>query len=116
MSISIDSLNLNNIYNSQNNSSTNALENKLDQDFANATSDELMDVCREFESYFTEQMFKSMQKMVPESEEVSSSTKQLQDYFKDEMIKGYAEQSANGEGLGLAQMLYEQMKRNYNIE
>ena len=75
-----------------------------------------MDVCKEFEAYFVEQMFKAMQKMVPESsEEQSASTKQLQDYYKDEMIKSMAESSTEGEGLGLAQMLYEQMKRNYNL-
>lgn len=119
MSLSIDSLGLNNIYNhsaASTSGTANNLEGKLESDFANATSDELMSVCREFEAYFTEQMFKSMQKMVPEPEAVSSSTKQLQDYFKDEMIRGYASQSASGEGLGLAQILYEQMKRNYNID
>ena len=54
--------------------------------------------------------------MIPESESVSSSTRQLQDYYKEQMIQSYAEQSAQGEGLGLAQMLYEQMKRNYGLE
>ena len=81
-----------------------------------ATEDELMDVCKDFEAYFTEQIFKAMQKMIPESEEVSASTRQLQDYYKEQMVQSFAEQSAQGEGLGLAQMLYEQMKRNYGLE
>lgn len=114
MSISID--NIANTYASNLHNTTNSLEDKLDKDFKTATEEELMDVCKEFEAYFTEQMFKAMQKMVPESsEEVSSSTKQLQDYYKEEMVKEFASQSVNGEGLGLAQILYEQMKHNYNL-
>ena len=94
----------------------NSLEETLTSDLSKATEDELMDVCKDFEAYFVEQMFKAMQKMIPESQEdQSASTKQLQDYYKDEMIKSMAESSAENGGLGLAQTLYEQMKRNYNL-
>lgn len=115
MSMSIDSLSA--LYNNNyNTGSTDALENTLNSDLSKATDDELMDVCKEFEAYFTEQVFKSMQKMVPESDEdQSASTKQLQDYYKDEMFKTVAENSAENGSLGLAQTLYEQMKRNYNL-
>ena len=55
--------------------------------------------------------------MVPESsQEMSSSTKQLQDYYKEQMTQSFAEQSTESGGLGIAQMLYEQMKRNYGLE
>lgn len=115
MSMPIDSLNA--LYNNNyTDSSASKLENSLQSDLSKATDDELMDVCKEFEAYFVEQMFKAMQKMVPESTmNQSSSTKQLQDYYKDEMIKSLAQDSTEGQGLGLAQMLYEQMKRNYNL-
>lgn len=115
MSISVDSLNT--LYgNNYAKSTTDSLENTLNGDLSKATDDELMDVCKEFEAYFVEQMFKSMQKMIPESsEQQSASTKQLQDYYKDEMVKSMAESSAENGGLGLAQTLYEQMKRNYNL-
>ena len=96
--------------------STNKLEETLNNDLSNATEDELMEVCKDFEAYFTEQMFKAMQKMIPESESVSASTRQLQDYYKEQRVQNMAEQSAEGSGLGLAQMLYEQMKRNYGLE
>lgn len=115
MSMSIESISAlyNNNYTTER---TNELEQTLNSDLSEATEDELMEVCKEFEAYFTEQMFKAMQKMVPESDEdQSASTKQLQDYYKDEMIKNMAENSAEGTGLGLAQTLYEQMKRNYNL-
>lgn len=81
-------------------------------DLSNATSDELMDVCKEFESYFVEQMYKAMEKMVPESEDSKSP---YLENFGDMLTQEYASATTEGDGLGMAQMLYEQMKRNYNI-
>ncbi len=90
------------------------LEGKLTSDYKNATDDELMTVCKEFEAYFTEQMFKSMQKMVPKSEEGSSN--KTMEYFEDMIVKEYAKNSTEQtSGNGIAQMLYEQMKRNYSV-
>ena len=91
---------------------TNQLENQLKKNYTSSTDDELMDVCREFESYFTEQVFKSMYKMVPETQSQDNSSKQLKEYFQDQMITEYSKKASEGEGLGIAQMMYEQMKRN----
>lgn len=116
MSLTID--NISALYNTNNVSeNTNKLEKTLKSDLNSATEDELMEVCKDFESYFTEQMFKAMQKMVPESDDDTSSyTKQMKDYYTDMMVQSMAETSAEGEGLGIAQILYEQMKRNYGLE
>ena len=116
MSLAVD--NISALYNTNNVSEkTNKLEETLQSDLSKATDDELMDVCKDFESYFTEQMFKSMQKMIPESEEDTSSyTKQMQDYYKEQMVQVMADNSTEGQGLGIAQILYEQMKRNYGLE
>ena len=58
-----------------------------------------------------------MQKTVDcfKSEESSSSSDGLVDFFKDNAIQELASTSTDLQGLGLAQMMYEQMKRNYNI-
>ncbi len=97
--------------------SADKLEDTLSgTNYANATADELMDVCKEFESYFTEQVFKALQKMVPESDSSSSSSSSYMNTFGDMLVQEYASSSTEQGGLGLAQMLYEQMKRNYNIE
>ena len=87
-------------------------------DYTQATDDELLDACKEFEAYFMEMIFKEMQKTVDcfKSEESSSSTSGLVDYFKDTAIQDLAETSTDIQGTGLAQMLYEQMKRNYGLE
>lgn len=85
-------------------------------DYSNSTDEELMKVCKDFETYFTEQVFKALQKMVPESEESSSSTSSYMDYFGDNLIQEYAKSATEqNSGLGIAQMLFEQMKRNYSI-
>ena len=41
----------------------------------------------------------------------------MMDFYKDKMIQSMAEETAdqNG-GLGLARMLYEQMRRNYGLD
>ena len=97
--------------------SAGKLEETLNSDLSKATEEELMDVCKDFEAYFIEQMFKAMQKMVPESEEnVSASTKQLKDYYKEQMTQSYAEQASEEGSFGIDQVLYEQMKRNYGLE
>ena len=86
------------------------------KDYSKATDDELMDVCKQFEAYFLEQCFKEMSKTVgTDSDFSSASTSTLVDYYKDNLIQNLAEQSTEKEGLGLAQMLYEQMKRNYDL-
>lgn len=116
MSLTVD--NIGAFYNvNQVSESTNKLEETLQSDLSTATDDELMDVCKDFEAYFTEQMFKAMQKMVPKSdEEQSAYTKQMQDYYKEQMVQTFADNSAESQGLGIAQTLYEQMKRNYSLE
>lgn len=98
-----------------NNQSTSKLENQLKGDMTNATDAELMDACKQFEAYFLEQMFKSMMATVPKNEETSSYTSSIMDYYTDEMMQKLATDSTETNSLGLAQTLYEQMKRNYDL-
>ena len=84
-------------------------------DYTNATDEELMDACKQFEAYFLEQVFKSMMKTVP-NQDKEGSTSQLLDFFKDSTIQELASVSTETNGTGLAQQLYEQMKRNYSVD
>lgn len=90
------------------------------KDFSTASADELMDACKKFEGYFIEQVYKAMEKTIPKNEAMkSSSGTSYEEMFKDTLIQEYANlttESNGGTGLGLAQTLYEQMKRNYGIE
>lgn len=96
-------------------SATSKLEQKLSTDYSSASDEELMSACKQFEAYFVEQVFKGMEKTIMKSEESSSANTPLIDYFKDNTIQTLAEQSTEQTDLGLAQMMYEQMKRNYSI-
>lgn len=81
------------------------------KDMSQATDEELMDACKEFEAYFMEQVMKEMIKTTKlDGEDESSNT--MVDYFKDTAIADLAKESTEQNSLGLAQMLYEQMKRN----
>ena len=88
------------------------LKSVANADYSNSTDDELMDVCKQFESYFLEQVFKQMTKTVNLTSGEDKSTSNLVDFFKDNTIQELASQSTKSNSLGLAQMLYEQMKRN----
>lgn len=104
------------LYSTSTTASTTKLESELESDYSTKTDDELMDVCKEFESYFLEQVFKEMMKTIPEDETSSSSTSTMLDYVKDELVQQIASDSTEQNSLGLAQMLYEQMKRNYGTD
>ncbi|MBP3459481.1 MAG: rod-binding protein [Lachnospiraceae bacterium] len=96
--------------------SANNISQLSDADMKEKTDDELMEVCKEFESYLLEQVFKEMDKTTSIfGEDEDSTSSQMVDYFKETTIAELASQSTEQNSLGLAQMLYEQMKRNYNI-
>ena len=129
--------NLNSIYanSTYTNQTTNSISNKLNStDFSKATDDELMEVCKDFESYFVEQMLKSMAKMSSVdgsnsdniyaslfgvTEDSDSGMNTLSSYFGHELMSSMADkvvENQSGKGLGIAQTLYEQMKRNYSVK
>lgn len=86
--------------------------NAVNKNFEKATDEELMNACKQFESYFIEQVYKEMIKTIPEENYSSQSTSTLVDYYKEQMVKEMASTTSEQAGMGIAQMLYEQMKRN----
>ena len=152
MSDTISGLNSSYLNGTYTNSTTSALESTLNnkdtirlffslpipsliKDLSTSSSDELMEVCKDFEEYFAEQMVKSMLKMAKvdssdddnsyasifglSSDSSDSGMSTMSSYFGDQMVSKLSEalcSTENGSGLGLAQTLYNQMKRNYGIE
>jgi flagellar protein FlgJ len=104
-------------YTNASNASASALENTLGNVNEDTTEEELMSACKEFEAYFIEQIYKGMESTIMKADDDdSSSASQYTDYFGDMQIQEYAKQAANqGDGIGLANQLYEQMKRNYGL-
>lgn len=111
--MSIDSLaSYNSTISEINKQSTQAtqLKDKINNtNSSTATDEELMEVCKDFESYLVEQVFKSMKtSMVPKSEDDENEYMQ---YFGDTLYEEYAKNISETGELGIAQMLYESMKR-----
>lgn len=104
-------------YSQATNASSSALENTLSKVGSETTEAELMEACKEFETYFIEQIYKGMEKTIMKAEdEETSSSSQYMDYFGDMQIQEYAKLATEqGSGIGLANQLYEQMKRNYGL-
>lgn len=94
-----------------------SLQNKLENSSESVDEKELMDACKEFEAYFMEQVFNSMletTKVFSDEDENGYASKMV-DYFKDFAVQELCDKVTDGSGLGLANTLFEQMKRNYGI-
>ncbi|MCQ2496242.1 MAG: rod-binding protein [Lachnospiraceae bacterium] len=89
-----------------------ALEGKLSASkLENASDEELMDVCKSFEAYLLEQVLtKTKKSIVGETEEDKNPYMAM---FGDRLYQSYAEQIADRGDIGIAQKLYEAMKRDY---
>lgn len=100
-----------------NNAKTDELKNTLSSSsVSEKTDEELMDACKEFEAYFIEQVFKGMEKTVVKADKSSSSsTDTMVDFYKDELYKKLAKQTTDTNSIGLAQQMYDQMKRNFSV-
>jgi flagellar protein FlgJ len=110
MSISIGADSINSISSNHLSRSvkTSGLEATL-KNSASATDEELMEACKSFESYLIEQVFKGMEKTVMKDEEEEN------DYlaqFGDKLYEEFAKNAAEEGSMGIAQMLYDSMKRN----
>ena len=82
---------------------------------AKSSDDELLEACKEFEAYFIEQVFNAMMettKAFSDEEDNNYATKMV-DYFKDTAVQELTNQATGQNGFGIAQTLYEQMKRQY---
>lgn len=100
-----------------NGKSASSISSLQDKDLSGATDDELMEVCQEFEAYFMEMIMKEMTKSTSLfGEDSSGSNSALVSYFKDSAIADLAKEATKQNSLGLAQTLYEQMRRNYGLD
>lgn len=119
MSISFDSISamLDTTKNSAAANNATALKNSASSVSSESTEEELMQVCKDFASYFVEEILKEVKEnMTMEEEDEDSSLKTLTDFHMDSTIELVADEVVDQVGGSFTQQLYEQMKRNYNIE
>lgn len=95
-------------------SSTENISSKLKNKKGENTDEEMMKAAKQFESYFVEQVFKELQKSVDLfGTKDKDSDSMMVDYVKDIYNQKIAEQVTEHGDLGIAQQLFENMKRNY---
>lgn len=118
----MDMLNINSITSQASSVATNQATSRLANKAKEAqTDEELMDACKEFETYLWEQVLKSMKSTVDVfgAKEDSGANSQMVDVFMDSAISDVSK-SLTDQNMGpgsLAKQMYEQMKRNVvNIE
>lgn len=82
-----------------------------------STDDEMMAACEEFEVYLLQKMFQSMEETAKIfSDEEEEEGGEYVSMFNDQMYQAVAQNMVNaGQGIGLAQTLYESMARNAGI-
>lgn len=94
-----------------NTASADKLVNTLDNiNVEDASDEELLEACKSFEAYFIEQVLKETKKTIKLDEDEEEN--QYIEYFGDTMIQKCAEMISDSGKLGIAQTLYESMKRN----
>lgn len=98
-----------------NTAKANSIKNSANGLSSNSTDEELMEVLKDFESYFIEQMIKQMKETFTDDEDESSMASQYTDTFMDYAIEDIADMLLDEVGGSMTQRLFEQMKRNYNI-
>ena len=111
----INLLNYQNYMNTTASPTAGSIDAMKNRDFSKASDEELMEACKQFESYFMEMVMKEMTKnihLTGEDADAGSST--MVDFYKDQTISRLAAQSTEQNSLGLAQQMYEQMKRANN--
>ncbi|RQD72282.1 MAG: peptidase [Tindallia sp. MSAO_Bac2] len=80
-----------------------------EKDLKGKEDERLMDACREFESIFLHMMIRQMRSTVQENGLVEKS--HAREIFEDLHDEELANSMAQGQGIGLAQQMYQQLSR-----
>lgn len=118
MSISLDASMLN-MTNTANNLNADKVQSTISSVNKGSTEDELMEVCKDFSSYFIEEVLKEVKEnmtLEDEDEDEDASLSTLTDFHMDSVIEDISDTMLDQAGNSFVQQLYEQMKRNYGLE
>lgn len=102
-------------YLSQSSAASARMDQIKNKDYENASDEELMDACKQFEEYFVEMTLKEVFKTVDlfgTGESSSGAMSTSKDLMKDSIVQKFAEKITEESNFGLAKQLYESMKRN----
>lgn len=91
------------VYDNQDTKTIQSLKDKQ----KDASNEEMLEACKEFEQYFIEQVLKQVKKTIPKDALLGDN--EYINMFEDQMFQGMAEMITESGELGLAQQLYESM-------
>lgn len=91
------------------NSRADSLEKSLKGDLSNASDEELMNVCKSFEAYLLEQVLTDVKEAIVPKQEKENPYLSM---FGDKLYEEYSKMIADSGDLGIAQKLFDAMKRN----
>lgn len=95
-----------------------SMKNSVDSVTKDSTEAEMLDACKQFESYLWEQIYKEIDKSVNlfgTNPDESNYASNMVNAFSDTVIKEVAERTTSEGSNSLAMMLFEQLKRNNGI-
>ncbi len=75
---------------------------------------ELQEACKQFEAFFIQQLWKEMRSTLSNDGLIPKS--QGEEIFQEMLDAEYAKEATNNEGIGLAKMLYEQLRHQTTAE
>lgn len=90
--------------------SDKTITEKLSNVSDDSDDEELLEACKGFEEYFLEQVISNARKTIGDSDEDEDGGEYLK-MFSDNINRSLAETVTKGGGVGLAQQLYESIKR-----
>ena len=97
--------------------SAESLKDSINGVSSETTEEELLAVCKDFASYFVEEVLREVKEnMTMSDEDEDASLKTLTDFHMDSMIEVLADEVVDEVGESFTQQLFEQMKRNYNLD
>ena len=93
-----------------NTASADSLKSKLSN--VDTEGDEkMLEACKEFEAYMIEQVYKQMEKTTKMFSDDEDSSTSYESMFGDMRVQEMAKRASDQGGIGLAQQLYDSMKR-----
>ncbi|RKD30922.1 rod-binding protein [Thermohalobacter berrensis] len=93
----------------KNKTQTTSLQKKLESAYKKGNNEELKKACQEFESIFLHMLLKQMRSTIPDGglTQKSAGREIFEDMYDQEIAK---KATQKGQGIGLAKLLYEQLK------
>lgn len=91
------------VYDNQDSKTIQSLKEKQ----GDASNEEMLEACKEFEQYFIEQVLKQVKKTIPKDTLLGDN--EYINMFENQMFQGVAEKITESGELGLAQQLYDSM-------